>query len=590
MSIIRLTLLFLLIIEFSLATSILLKKTFAKCIPLSFLFFYFIQYGAHLFGKLSYFKYLLFVCVIAFAVIIFKHKNCIKDLLKNNSFYVFSFIFVFIFLLTGTKGFSCIDDFHYWGIKVKECLRLDALYSVSNTVIAPDTYHPFCTIIEIFFCKVLGGYSEQYCLFASSLFSFSFFLCTLNNKLRNNILAIVFGTIISLSISISGVALLFNSLYVDWPLAIVLGYSIYCVYDFDYSLFSYIYLSCILTILLLIKQPAIIYYFALIGFLLILHFYDNKRKKFLYILFIPFIIYLVWRINVSYYIFESNIKPITDKSFLIIFSNITSGIANDFWKTIWNVYIKACFNKKIVGSFIKVSYVVVISIIFIVFIIISILKKDKKIRFVSYFYLFGSILYLFGMYISYCTSFNEYEALTLAAFPRYMQVYSFSGFVILFYLILEKCNISIIISWMMVSLLFVEPKSFKTINPALTTISYRNVNQNEVYEYVNAYVGDDKVLCIAETDWTEYEFVKYLFFDKMNSLTRFDKQNISNKVSFKDYINNFQYIYVGIFDDEFKNVYWDSITDIEIYNESLYAIKNNDEKGIFIELVHSFEN
>lgn len=577
---VRLIILYSSFIVFSYSLSLLLKKSFGKCIPLSFLLLYLILFSAHLLGKLSYFKYIFFICIISSVLIILK-KGSINNLFKNKALYIFTFIFFYLYLLTNTKGFSCIDDFYYWGLKVKECIRLDSLYNTSfNAVIPPDTYHPFCTVIDIFFCKILGGFSEQSYMFASSLFSFSFFFCLIDRDNRKNILFIVYGVIISLTISLSSsnTSLFYNCIYADWPLAIVFGYSMFCIYDFDYSINSYVYLSCVLTILLLIKQPAIMLFIFIVLILIIDHIIYRKNAKYLLIFLFSIAVFLLWRINVGSYLHGLYANQITSKSYSIIFSELRNTIFNNYWIEIWKIFITACFTEGIVGSIINISYICFVIALFSILFVISKIKSDKKIMFLSFCYLIGSILYLFGMYVSYCTTFIEYEASRLAEFSRYMQIYVFSGFIILYYIIITRCKEIEIIVCMIITCLFVEPRSIKTVIPTSNTKYYKNVDQEHVHMYVKDIICGQPVLCIAEDDLNEFCFIRYLFGEDMNSLTWFKKDILTDKLSFEDVLSKYKYIYVGVYDTDFKRMYWDKMTDVELYNESLYSLQI-DEKG-----------
>lgn len=581
------------IVLFSYSLSLVLNKSFGKCIPLSFIVLYFIQYGAHLTGKLSNNKYLLTVFVLLSILIIVKRGN-VKELVKKRTLWLFVLFFIYFYAISCTKYFSCIDDFWNWGIRVKECLRINALYSVSsNTVVPPDTYHPFLTIIEIFFCKILGGYSEQACIFSIMLFSTSFIFAFIddNSKIINIVLLVIFGLITLLTISLSSMlceSFLLNSLYVDWPLSIVFSYSLFCVYEFDFNVNSYIYISLLLSIMLLIKQIALFLFMSILLYLIIIHFVDNKNKKYLFFMVIPIFVFLLWRINVSTFISNSNLTAITSKSFSDVFSSIKNGVSIEYWHTIWSNFINKCLYEGIVGNTIKISYIPFIIFIVVVYIIYAKFLSDKKMFILSIFYFIFSFIYLFVIYFSYCTIFIEHEALTLAEYARYMQLFTFSGLFLLFCLISKNKNIKEIVFATLVMCFFIEPLSIKTIFPNKDSIRYNGVDQKIVNEYVSDVIGNEQVLCVAQNDHTEYCFVRYLFGEKMNNVEWHKNENINDSISIYEYLKKYKYIYIGIYDEDFKNNFWDTLTDVDLYNESLYSIKINEENGVTIMLERIF--
>ena len=61
------------------------------------------------------------------------------------------------------RSFYSWDEFMHWGKMVKEMIRLDRFYCVTeSTLYRHKDYPPFVALFEYAWCRMGGGYSEQH--------------------------------------------------------------------------------------------------------------------------------------------------------------------------------------------------------------------------------------------------------------------------------------------------------------------------------------------------------------------------------------------------------------------------------------------
>lgn len=575
--------------------SLLLNISFAKSIPVSFLIIYIVQYLAQLFGKLSYLKVIILgFYIIFFFYILFnkKHKE-ILIILNNGSFYIFVTLFFILYFISKNIGFTCIDDFFYWGIKVKNCLCFDNLYSsANNSVILPDSYPPFPTILELFFCKILGGYSESTCLFSMSIFSISCLIPCFDKQSKNIkkiLFTIIFMIIICFSISFKGQVSpsnIFNSLYVDWPLGILVGYTLYCIVENS----SPIYISSLLTIIILSKQIALPLFILLVCYYFITLFISKNRKSFLknvlFVTFIPLIFYFTWKSNLNYYLNYMSSSNVIFSSTEVVLNSVISPKPSNYFIDIISNFFHQLFFTPISGNIIGLSYV--FTILLITFLLFAFCHNDKVYKFLPTFYLLGSILYMSTIIFSYVTIFSEHEAMNLAEFSRYLQVYILSGFTLLYFIsctnVIKK-KLSIIT--LIIMCLFFNTSIITTIfNPNSLN---KKVNEDLLYKYASEQIGDNSVMCVSQNNHLCTVYTRYMFFDKSKNLNFYYYKNDQDINNFIDDLKQYKYLYIAIYDDYFQQKIWNKITDSELYNNTLYTISyENDKPTITIEKVFEY--
>ena len=90
--------------------------------------------------------------------------------------FIFAAFYVFCFYVNDGRRFTHWDDYSHWGMFVKECLRLDALYIESLLPFWHKDYVPASTMVEVIWCRLSGRFLEADVFRALQMFVFSMLL------------------------------------------------------------------------------------------------------------------------------------------------------------------------------------------------------------------------------------------------------------------------------------------------------------------------------------------------------------------------------------------------------------------------------
>jgi hypothetical protein len=427
--------------------------------------------------------------------------NHLYTLLKP-FFSVFLFFFVlyfFLFIINIHKTFMNWDDFSHWGPMVKEMLRLDSLYDVPQSLsIRHKDYPPMIQLIEFFFCKMTGGFSEPACFIAAQSFTLVPLISVIRPSLKTNRsiqTTCSFVLILLLPILIRE-GIFYKTTLQDISQAIIGGFALYQLVKF-FSIekieninriyrIKIVSLTLTLCTVILIK-PNGFFYFGIASIILVLvnltgraTFRQKSIKKIfifsnLSIVLIPLLTYFSWYLRVSHYHNQDQ----GSWSLRSILNVITRQV--EAWQNqSSNNYIEAIFQQKVVNFQITnlISNPFAISLSYFALFIICLgvaflmaliaFNKQRAILTILTIFLLGSAWSLL-MWISYQTQFTKQEAIELAAYDRYMpSIFAAMSTVLLLRLIeyfnsnsivrlsFHKVNLSNFTRWPLVTLLFTQ--------------------------------------------------------------------------------------------------------------------------------------
>jgi len=566
------------------------KRKFETMLPLTFIGGAFLLYIFGFVNHISYGYYSSWLFIIVFFILLIKKKNK-KEFVNNYftvGFIVFIIFIILIFIKNMYTGFTYCDEFMHWGPMVKEMFRLDKFYLVGESqLLVHKDYPPFFALVELLFCRFGNCFKENYLYIGLESFSLSLFIPLYSNITRINKTNLFKGIIMGVAIVLSCLtisitqtmvdkSLLFNSIYVDYPMALLTAFSLFFVYStLDWDKFNAIYLSSFLCSLVLTKQMGLPFYLVvLLVWILKVACFDKKKIKFTHLLFfiiIPIIVYLSWKIAVKFYNtdmqFNLNSFNITELKDFIIGNNRPEYRIETFINFKYNILYR-----KLVLNPIELTY---FECVLLVIVILMIFTKERiKSLIISIGYGIGAIGYAFAMLFLYTFMFSYEEAIELASFDRYMGTYLFLGFIVLFMIIFNEINKQNKAIWyqlvlLLITLLFVEPASYETltINTELKDTS------------------DKKVLLIRQF-WTgdkyEREVNNGFTIDIVNRdhLCTYDDDETMKKEVEKFYseLKSYNYLYVKAYDGDFDK-YWNEISNGELlYNGNLYEICVENDK------------
>lgn len=603
------------ILYFSLFFVIVSKQRIGKIIPLTYVFLAFVFFVASLIGSLSYFKYLLVACAIFscsyILLMYFRRKIDIKEMLDNYfrpSLFIYLLFFVYLYLVLGNVELSNIDDLNFWGIKLLDMMRTDKLYTTTEYAVYGVTqYPPFPFLLEGAFIKLFGTVDQSYSMLAIGSFSFSFFLPIIDqfeNGLKGFLkslmvfaISVLTTLMVQKNYSMAYDSFIYNSLYVDWILSIVLAYGMSVLYNFNSeSKFDYFQMAICSLVLIMTKQIGmalmlLLWVMTYVYLALENHKIIIKRKQLLYfVLFvigIPMFVYLVWKVQIGQFSQISVVSEITDGIGEVISPESVDRAS--FYTWFIARFVSAYFNTPIILRPIEISYFWLTLIATAVLLFIGKLRKESIDYYtIPVFYFLGSIGYALGIMLSYMFVFGS-EGETMVMFGRYMQTYTYAGFVLVIY-ILMRGNFSFKKSLLIfvISLLLVEPASIKTICYIKDRENYRDNQVPYIKNYLDNEYNYQNMVVFNQTDIKYKALFKYLAQEKNRNI---EYAQVLDETSFENFLIFFkdkELVYIGDYDKRFLK-YWDMITDVEPYNSSLYRIVKEAD-GYDFELIYTWDD
>lgn len=584
--------------------------TFGKSIPFAYVIITLVQYISAILGKLSYYKYLiLLLCIFILLFIVFKHKNSLSSIFKNKKFFsvslvIFILLFTYLYFALSNVYLSNIDDIGYWGSRLKDMFNYDKLYETSKyTIFGGRGYPPFTHLLEFAFLKLLGSFKEPYMIIALSSFSCSFFMPLFDRftfKLEDILKAtmqLIFIIALLLCVSLNPTnhnpSYIFNSIYVDWLLSIALMYAFYSIYHFRHDkIFDYINIGMASFVLIFTKQIGFALFILVITTLLfkLIISKEVNHKSFLHYfilcIIIPFSIYYSWILYANHIFNPSSINYSIANSIPVGSTFVSQSFTED-GILLFSKFFRAIFTETIMSHPINLSYFIIILSISVFLILFGVFcKEDKSFYAIPVFFFLGSIGYALGILLSYISIFSDGHSLPL--YGRYMQTYTFFGFLLIFVLIYEKINSKkLMLALTIFSFNFVNLDSVDYIIYNKNREMYKSKERTGIGNWINNEYNYQNIIVVNQTDMVYFSLLKNLFGEKGMNVTYIQSVDSESKTSFINLLKENEFILIGDSDDRFNNL-WNEITNIPPYNSTLYKISIN-ENDIALEMVYTWD-
>lgn len=258
------------ILLISLFTTIVFDIKVGRSLPITYFLLTIMMWFCSFFERLSLFKYVLFLFIFIYFAIslsfVKKRPNSIKNFMRP-SLIVFVIVFCFLYVALQKVYLTNTDDLFFWGLRLKDMQATDAMYSKTLYMqTGNSSYPPFPFLLEMSFIKLFGEFNQSYSILGASTFALSFFMPLFDNQSFKNrkdffkvgislFLVAIVSFCVQANKSMIDNIFIYNSLYVDWVIAIQLAYGMFILIDFDYdNYFSYINLGIILSFLVMYKQ------------------------------------------------------------------------------------------------------------------------------------------------------------------------------------------------------------------------------------------------------------------------------------------------------------------------------------------------
>ncbi|MGN1054758.1 MAG: hypothetical protein ACI4P1_05720, partial [Erysipelotrichaceae bacterium] len=384
----------------------------------------------------------------------------------------------------------------------------------------------------------------------------------------------------------------FNSIYVDWLLSFALMYGFYLIYRFNYKGVSdYVFIGMASFVLIFTKQIGMALALLLYATLLIKMFFDkefsikNFVKFFIISLVIPVMIYYSWNVYASL-VFNNTLGGLSssipvDESFISGGFSSASAI-----KQIIDFFVFTLYEPVMMHP-IRLSYFVIILAVTVSMIIYGRINNERLSYYViPAFYFLGSIGYALGIELSYISLFADGE--TYPLYGRYMQTYTYTGFLLVFVLVYEKISKKEqLLIPLFASCIFMNIKSIDTFVYNDNRELFRAEERQLIGEWVDNEYNYQNIVVINQTDIRYRNLMIKLFGEKGENADYVQFFKDKNTQDMIDLLSNYEYILIGDSDNHFIET-WNQITDVPAYNSTLYKITNADS-GIELEMVYVWE-
>ncbi len=538
--------------------------------------------------------------------------NYSKDL-WNNGLMIFTFLYIFCFITNQDKKFISWDEFSHWGMFLKESLRLDSFYCNSPLYFAHKDYVPSITLFETLWCRLSLRFSESDAYRAIQIFMYAMLLPMFEHfsECKDKLIrfcAVAFVSLVQLIFSTATAFFFYHSIYPDVAVGILFYWCVYEAYrknnDDGYQLAI---LTIGLSVLVLSKMTAMALLPLVVVMIIAKHFFiSQKRPTAKYCLLmipafsIPIALWMAFNKYVENHLGKSgkiqsyggmSLTSVKD----VFFSFGNSPIS--YLDEVKHAYIDALFHRDVL---IHGTYIAIFSTIIILFFFMANYEKNdsnkKKIKFAGIWSLGTGIFHTLLMYFLYATQFDEYEAVHVCSYERYMGalIISLLLFLIAIYYESEIWKTHTKVYYMVVlflaaDLAFLHPEAFDQALPgSITQDDEENAPfTSESSTIINSTTENDKIFIIRRDGSMEHVWKdKYYCSPRVlegGSIGPDVKENgdsFDMSVSeFIETLKKYDYIFFIELDDVFKHKYSEAFYDPSLLeSRTIHKIKEIDSK------------
>lgn len=428
------------------AMSLIFNKKIEETISLWIFFIIFILY---FFGILNLLKGGIYVVIVIGVIsLIF----CSYNIFSNKKVFIKNIltpglaVFVILLLIArwGQRGrlLTSWDEFTQWGTVVKNMYIFNALGNHPEATTTFKSYPPGTALIEYFFCKISGSFTEGNLYRAMNILYFSLVIPIFSNLKWKDFSKIIIRFILILILPLAFYQDFYTIITVDAILGVVFASILINYYVNEISAFKIIYISLALFTLTIIKASG----FGLGIICLMIISIDAlfiKRKEIIsymnkighgsvtiLILMCPLIFTLISKYSWSIYLKVTKTLETRDIG-QINFHNVKdifSGVAPEYQITTFKKFVTYLTQHFLTDYTIKITYIgwisllIVISIIFVDFVCSEEEKGRYKVTVITIF--IGCAIYDMSLMILYALTFSVSEATSLASCSRYMSTYT----------------------------------------------------------------------------------------------------------------------------------------------------------------------
>lgn len=546
-----------------------------------------------------------------------KNKNVqqLRKMICTPGMIFFTLIF-FIFIITTLKRtITHWDQYSYWSYAAKD-MYYSGKINIQNSI--DIQYPPMPAILQVYFMKIIGMYSQGIEIFTTWILGFSLLIPLFNKTNNKKITNFAIGIIIICIPAIFSMLIFYESAYPDALLGLLIGY-ILKVYFFESNeKIKNITLPLAMLVVTIMKPTG----FVIAGIMTITFFiYEIIKNKIKFtqlikyktikkiIIYTMIIVLTYISYNTFFKIFNNSIEQQNSKE-----SNISYIISNIFTTTLGTPqddYSAAESNGNLLDKLqntteiytpVYISALGVICVYIIVSIFIykysnnneNISKKDVKYIYISIF--IGLAIYILFLQIAYITKFSTKEMINHDGFERYIGTYLLGILYLTTNIVLEKIknkhlenNLPYVI---LAAVIFTITPMHSIANATITSGIYNIDNQSylsksyESAEYIKQRVDENNnVLGICQKSELRLENLIIRYYMYPINYKIMDKIDQS-KGTFDEIIKNYNYIYIVYSDSYLEYTTKQYLNEEETIKENTLYKVNTENQTIKLEEIN----
>ena len=535
-------------------------------------------------------------------------------------FYLFLTVYAFVFCIDYGRKIQNWDEIGYWGLRVKEMVRINHLYNHPDSLLPIHRdYPPFLACFQYLWCKLCGGFQDRWLYMSTHILELSMLIpiveCFKKKKFKNNVvtLSLVFILMIAvgLFVDIENDAMMFKSIYSDAFMAILSAYLLFFVFTNEKINRFYLATVCLGTASLMLSKPSGLGFFLIIIAVMVVrqimlhketclelerNFWQSVDKKkalivAVFTIVIPYGFYRVWEWYVVRLGVTRQFDPQKNRN-LLGYVKIFLGEGEAYQTESITNYIKSILTTPLMQRPVSMTwwqiFLLTIALFEVLRYIVKTQQEKKYIRMLNVITAVAALGYAFYMNVLYVFSYNQKESVGLASFRRYLNTYwmcIWTLLILLFIFVIAqraKDMRQYGVLWALVVILWVgvinpsEVIKIIPVSPAVET----SVLVNNIQENQSVYVLQEK------DDLHALTFLRYTMWP--NTVDGMDYGNLKEEASreeFLEMISSYDYLYVKETDEEFFEDIGVLPSDREkIENLTLYRIDkaSSDIKFVFI--------
>lgn len=546
-----------------------------------------------------------------------KNKNVqqLRKMICTPGMIFFTLIF-FIFIITTLKRtITHWDQYSYWSYAAKD-MYYSGKINIQNSI--DIQYPPMPAILQVYFMKIIGIYSQGIEIFTTWILGFSLLVPLFNKTNNKKITNFAISIIIICVPAIFSMLIFYESAYPDALLGLLIGYILKNYFFESNERIKNTALPFSIFVVTITKPTGFVIAGIMTITFLIYEIIKNKikftqliknntiRKIIIYILII-LLTYVSY--NTFLKIFDSNTEQQDSKGVNI--SYIISNIFTTTLGTPQDDYSAAESNGNLLDKLQKTTeiytpvYINALGVICI-YIVISVFiykysnnnenisKKNVKYIYISVF--ISLAIYILFLQVAYITKFSSKEMINHDGFERYIGTYLLGILYLTIYIILEKIeskhlenNLPYII---LAIVIFTITPIYSIANATITSGIYNINNQSylnksyESAEYIKQKVNEnDKVLGICQKSELRLENLIIRYYMYPINYKVMDKIDQS-KGTIEDIIKNYNYIYIVYSDSYLEYTTKQYLNEEETIKENTLYKVNTENQTIKLEKIN----